>query len=459
MIEPNSLYLPKDIIASQGKSNTKDRDANPMARTETAHRTDLGKIAARHDIPSSEGPFLYTKEYGVEYSFAIKKGLSDIVADYNHSFIPLVNSNRESETDYQFATSHTGHPINFFVQIDMVGLPEDFLLSSAAMNQDSIQRRLRSNIFEIENSVAMYGMLQQIFSGETGQSGFKERYTTALKRIRQIHGREIALLAVTEEKYRSLRETEFGKTGDEPLTNTQVKDVSGFDRLFGPEEFFQYLQENDGQCEYLLYARTSDPISKLRKPNMQIDAPLLEDEETRRIIKANSITLNIDNPYSTTSEKINDTKAYLPLLGMGYEVGDSADLDSEGAHEYLLGQQADQFAKQTDTIVRAKPLKGFYGCYGHLRGDITSTEFRSELRRGIRQRGKYVIQPEMPASKLIDSQDGKEYVYIDRNFLFSDGVSAPMFLGGFRLMLPADSTEAQNGRIHGNRESVLAEIK
>ena len=108
--------------------------------------------------------------------------------------------------------------------------------------------------------------------------------------------------------------------------------------------------------------------------------------------------------------------------------------------------------------VRTKPMQSSYGCYGHLRGSFADKRLRQELRKNLRERGPYVIQPEMHIPTIINETDGKAYAYIDRNFLaFTNG--QPRFLGGFRSLMPIESKEAQNGRIHGNGSTVWAEIQ
>lgn len=449
-----SIFTPTEVI-HQGKDGLDFKEF-----VEKSQQTNLGEIQAREDIHSTLSPFLYSREYKSHYPKTVTNALENLFAEYNRAFIPLVSSNRESETDYQFATSELGTPINYFVQVDMVGLPDEYLRMASSLNEVLVREVLRRNIFEIENSMAMYGLLQGIFSNNEGESLFRNRFRASLDEIRQKHNMPIGLLAVTDQKHQALREIEFGKQEDEVLTDDEVRSISGFDKLFGPGEFLRYLEQNGGKCDYLLYARTSDPVFKLRKPDTKVDVPLLENVRTRRIIKANAITFNVDDPLEFMPPKrINDTKAYLPLMGMGFEISDLIDFNSSDFREYLIKQGIDpDKVVNGEASLRAKPLQGTYGCYGHVRGRLTSGDFRKELRRNLFQRGNYVIQPEMPIPTLINSHDGTEYVFIDRNFLFTDGVNKPVFLGGFRSLMPADSNEAKNGRVHGSSANVVAEI-
>ena len=428
---------------------------------EKTQQTNLGEVVSREDIPSTLGPFLYSREYKTQYPKVISSALESLFVEYNRAFIPLVAKNREWETDYQFATSEFGTPINYFVQIDMVGIPDEYFYVASGLSETRVREVLRRNTFEIENSMAMYGLLQGIFSHDEERSLFENRFRASLDMIRQKHKMPIALLAVTDQKHQALREIEFGKHQGETLTDDEVRNISGFDRLFGPGEFLQHLERSGGKCGYLLYARTSDPVSKLRKPDTRVDIPLLENAQTRKAVKANAITFNVDNPAldSISPRRINDTKAYLSLMGMGYEIFDLVDLNSPDFRKYLLGQHVDpDKVANGEVSLRAKPLQGTYGCYGHVRGRLPEGEFRRELRRNLLQRGRYVIQPEMPIPTMINSHDGTKYVFIDRNFLFTDGVNKPVFIGGFRSLIPIDSIEAKNGRIHGSSTNVVAEI-
>lgn len=64
--------------------------------------------------------------------------------------------------------------------------------------------------------------------------------------------------------------------------------LSGFDAFWGPQQFLDHLG----------------------------------DKNLRRIIKANSLTFNIDNPEWGVGDprRINDTKRYLPAVGTAFEI-------------------------------------------------------------------------------------------------------------------------------------------
>lgn len=440
---------------------------------------DLGRGDLRFDIKTDMGPFHVLPDYKTDYPGQVTRGLGNLFAEYNLQFAPLVEQNREWDTDYQYAMSGPGGtPVNLAVQIDMLGLPQGYLDAAAGADDRTVQDGLRRGIFEIENSLAMYQLLGNLFPRENGRpSQFKEGLGSALDEVRERTGKPIALLAVTEEKAAAMRASEFGKQPDEPLTNQEVRDLTGFDAFFGPREFAEMVQANGGESPYLLYARTSEPVAKLKKPGLQVDNPLLADDDMRRVIKANAITFNVDNPAWAPNDprRINDTKEYLEPMGMGLAVASPDELFviQPGAKkgeqpttvigdtlaEYLIAQGIDPLKVASgDVAVHAKPMKGAYGCYGHASGTIRDKDFRTGVRKGMKDRGLYVVQPRMETPTLTDSATGTDYMYIDRNFMAIVG-GEPVFIGGYRSMMPQNTTEAKAGRVHGNGETRWAEVR
>lgn len=421
----------------------------------------LGSSRLRTDIATTEGPFHYLSEHKIHYPETVTGALADLYAEYNKAFGPLVETNREWVTDYQYCMLGPDRsPVNFWVQIDMVGLPDDYLLEASRFDQNEVREDLRKRLFEIENSLAMYQLLMRLFSRDGQNSQFGTRFRESLNIVRQIHNRPIALLAVTEEKYQAMRESEFGKQQGEQLIDEEVKDLSGFDAFFGPQEFMDYLRKSGGNCDYLLYVRSSDPLIKLKKPKTVVENPLLQEDDLRRIIKAHAITFNIDNPDCSTGDprRINDTKAYLPPMGMGYPVYDIQDLNSEGLHTYLTAQGIDpELIASGDVVLRAKPMQTSYGGYGHERASTKNPKFWQDLKRDLRDRGPYIIQPEMPTPMITNETDGQSFHYIDRNFFATDGGNYT-FMGGFRSHMPIASREAERGRNHGSQFTVWAEV-
>lgn len=394
-------------------------------------------VAEKVYFQSSMGSFQTFPDYRVTYPEVVIEALGELFEEYNLSFLPLVEANREWDTDYQYAF-HDGLPTNYAIQIDMLGLTESMLHEMESMSLGQVREALRVQIFEMENSLAMYQLLCKI-GGEN--SFFNPRFRSFLDNLRTKQGRKVALLAVTEQKKRAMMETEFGRPGDGTITDEEVFQLTGFDRFFGPTEFLEYLETTDNHCDYLLYCRTSDPTDKLKDPTLVVNQPLLGCPKIRKIIKASSITFNIDAPEMAFERRINDTKGYMLPMSMGYVVNTTEDLQSL------------DFDNQTN--LRAKPLVGTFGCYGHFTGRKNEAKFIAMLTQEIQKRGPYIIQREMKNSLVATSTH--LYAYIDRIFMgVVDG--KPLFLGGFRNMLPIDSEEVRKGRIHGNGTAVWVEI-
>jgi len=420
-------------------------------------------VVERDDIKSSLAPFCIARDYKVQYPEVVKIALGELYVEYNAAFKPLVAANHEWESDYRFVIGQDCNPLNFAVQIDMVGLSDEFLQRVVGMPEAEVRETFRRSIFELENSIAMYQTLERLFA-KGGESGFKTGWRAALDDLRRRFGKPIALLAVTDQKHAAMMTSEFGKDPGELMANEEVLELSGFDKFFSPEEFQQHMTVNGGECKYLLFVRASDPITKLKKPDETVESPLIANPLTRQLIKKNALTFNIDNPSWSIGDahrRINDTKWYMPTLGMAFPIGAETDLFyPEGNHR--LSEQFSAFLNSVGVnpgeigsgrqALRFKPAQGTYGCYGHLRGPITDGVLRSKLRRELRRRGPYMVQPELEASVI-----GDKYTFIDRVF-YAYIKDKPTFVGGFRSLLPLDSPEAKSGRNHGSKFTILAEI-
>lgn len=422
----------------------------------------LGVIRAISGVQTTL-PMGRVAQHTIRYPKVVVDALADIFNEYNTHFQPLVQANREFTTDYACTRDASDRFVNSFVQIDMLGLSPQFLTAASQLDRNVVREVLRGSIFEIENSLAMYQLLERVFSNDAGQTVFKMGFRRALDDLRQQHGRPIALLAVTDEKLTAMRESEFGKRDGEHLLAAEVRELSGFDALLGPDDFKHHVAQNNGHCKYLLYVRASDPPVKLKDPKAHVGNPLLDDAELRRIIKANSLTFNIDGSAQVGEARINDTKAYLQSMGMGFNISNLGDLVTpsgklaQGFSDYLLGRGIDPLdVEQRRVSLRAKPLRGTYGCYGHIRG-VLNSGFKRELRLETAARGDYVVQPEMKTPTMLNTSDGNQYTYIDRNFFSCTGGEI-RFLGGMRTHMLVDSREASSGRIHGSNQSVYQQV-
>ena len=415
----------------------------------------MGEVTCRTDIKSADGPFNTVPSYRTAYPSAVVKALCELYREYNAMFRALMVANMEWSTDYQHCVWNT-RVVNCMVQVDMVALPDPFLREAAGMPVPLLKEVLRRRIFEIENSLAMYDLLINICPGDRMHSRFKTGYHSVLGHVRKRFGkRPIALLAPTQAKYDAMCLSEFGHAG--PISDEEVKSRIGFDRLFGPDDFRDYIGRT-GACEYLLYVRSSDPVERLKDPSVVVAQPLLGDPDMRKLIKANALTMNVDAPDAEAARRINDTKEYMPMMGMGYRVNCAHELLGRPFGWYLAAQGIDlNDVREKNVSLRAKPLRGTYGCYGHIHGPVTA-KFRGELDRQIALRkDAYVVQPEYRALHLEDRDSKRRYIAIDRNFFGIVG-EEPMFLSGFRSMMPVDSHEAKSGRVHGNADTLWAEV-
>ena len=434
----------------------------------------LGKISS-FEMKSSMSPFWTFSKFKTVYPKVVTQALVELYREYNQVFTTLVEKNREWDTDYQYCY-YNNLAISNLVRIDMVGLPDSFLQAAQDYSLSEVIEVLRGVVFEFESTTAMYQLLERIFP----QSPFKTDFRYMLNSLRKKINKPIALLAVTEEKYELMLQKEFGRNKDNPPASDEVMELTGFDAFWGPKQFLEHFDSNGGECSYLLYVRASNPDTKLRKPKEKVVQPLLSDERIRRIVKANALTMNIDNPDDQMLCKINDTKAYMTKMGMGYRIESIGDVLSEdfirlleknknlsdfnnsfftdSFYDYLnrIGVSInDAYIKKC--LFRTKPLYDCHGSYGHSSGSFSEREFRQTLKNSLKYRGPQILQPELSAQKVTNSDDGKSYTYIDRNFLTIHDDELK-FVCGFRCFMPLDTMEGSKGRIHGNSNTVWSEI-
>lgn len=416
------------------------------------------RMVTRTDIQSSLTPSFAFPDLQILYPEVVTNSLTALYEEYNRAFDPLIEENREWGKDYRHCLWEDVS-VNWAVQVDMVGLDGEFLRRISGMSVKEAREIFRRRIFEIENSLALYHLLDRICDRDGERSFYSIRMRAMLDALRERFGKPVALLAVTRKKNEAMLATEFGKADGERLSDAQVKELSGFDKFFGPQEFREHIMANGGTSRYLLYVRASDPVEKLKRPDSPIEHPLIRNSEIRRVIKQFAITLNVDDPAWPIGDyrRINDTKWYMPRLGMAFPVTEEGDLYSAAFKAYLEFFGVDPADVETGRrAIRFKPAQGAYGCYGHMRGSIIDTDLMRKLRGELRRRGPYLAQPEHPAPVVFNKADGREYVYIDR--VFFGMLNSPQFLGGFREFLPANSQEAKMGRLHGNRDTVFAQI-
>lgn len=415
----------------------------------------LGKVEKRTDIQSAIGEFLTFPEYQTHYPESIQEALMELHAEYNTAFQPLVENNKEFETDYQQAIDSENHAISRIVRFDLVALPPEFLEQAGNLPAEVVKEVLRKNIFEVENAFGMYQLVQRIGITEDQKSVLRKRFEEALNEIRKLTRKKIAILTTNPEKDASVRALEFGKMNTEKPTDQEVYELSGFDKYYSPEDF-KAMIEKKGDCEELLVVRSSEPNSKLKNPNHELESNLLNDSELRRIIKANAITLNIDNPEGGSGTLINDSKAYLPEMKMGFLLQDQelSELNSDEFKTFLLSNGINP--EEGYKTLRAKPVS-CTGAYGQMTLKNKSKS-RRNLKNEIKKRGDYILQPEMKTPIFVNENNGEHYTGIDR--VFTAIVNGkPTFIGGVRNYISTSNHEAKNGRIHGSKDTIYTEIK
>lgn len=408
---------------------------------------------------SSLSPANVFSDFQVRYPKVVTDALCLLYDEYNEAFHPLVETNREWSTDYRFVSTDRDF-VNSIVQIDMCGLDQNLISKLENMQVTEVLEILRKRIFEMENSWALYQILRSVHEKDGERSFYGKQTEVMLDTLRKQYNMPIALLAVTQEKYDAMKASEFGKEINDSLSSDEVRILSGFDRFFGPKEFAEYLVSTNYECEYLLYVRASDPIEKLKRPEIKVEHPILLDPKLRKIIKEYSITPNIDNPEwpQTDIRRINDTKWYLPVMSMGFAINTIDDLNSTDFLDYLsiCGIKL-QNVSTGEIMLRAKPIQGTFGCYGHVRGFVTEGKFRKKITRELKERGPYLVQIEQEAPLFCNINENKEYAYIDRVFCGKINGKTE-WMGGHRECLPFDSHEVKSGRLHGNEQTVSIEI-
>ena len=466
-----------NVLGEEAKLTYLLHDATNISMT-----ADLGPVSCREGLDLGIPDPKIFSNYCVYYPEVVVEALARLYEEYNEVFVELVQKNAEDCYAYQY-NYQGSEPINHFVQIDMMGLPEEFLAGASNASVEAVQEVLRSRVFEIENSVAAYHLLSSLFVTETQpKTLFGETFRARLDELREKHQKPIALLAVTDEKYNSMLSFEFGKSEGGVLPAEEVKQKTGFDVFMGPKEFLAHLAENDGVCQYMLYVRASAPTERLKDPRVSVESPLLSDSALRAVIRQNALTFNIDAPDAPFENRINDTKEYLIPMDMAFRITSLNDLFDGDFLAYMNSKRATwdgyqglnrlsapfrDFLESQDVAVdavesgevmlRAKPEKETYGCYGHVRGAVSNREFKREVRQGLDRRGSYVVQVEMKMPTIENTHDNMRMTYIDRNF-FAMTEDGPKFMGGFRAMMDVDSREAKHGRIHGSNETVWSEI-
>lgn len=423
---------------------------------ETEQRN-LGPITERHDIASTLVPFQTLPHADIQYPEALKEALHDVLDEHDATLQATIQENLEwPDDDYQHIRTSDGQYFNPFAQIDIRGLPESFLQFIDEHDVDSwtLTELLKRNAFEVEVSLAMVNLLNGT------NSVFDRGLRSSLDRMRQTHNKPIALLAPTQAKFDSMRAFEFGKRPGQPLNDEEVQSITGFDALLGPNEFMDIVRRHNGDSPFMLYVRPSASVDVLRDPRFSPPPSLLDDADIRRIIKRNAITPNIDSPTMPLHARLNDTKINQPAMGLSFPAQSADVLHDPAFITFLLESGIHMTDIQTGAVgIRAKPMIGYFGAWGHLSSPLGKQRLANQLAKNIAQRGPYVLQPELRNPTIMNTIDGVSFKYIHRMFLANRNIGG-LHLGGVCNMIPTDSQEIKGDveRIHGNNQAVFRQI-
>lgn len=432
----------------------------------------LGEITTRYcpDFGESNQTTQMFEQNNIKYPIRIKQALVTIVQEYNSTFTKILATTKKDQTDYQFCDGLI-NPVSLGVQIDMVALTPEILAKceDPDFNSQVLINFLKANIFEIENNLAGYNLLGAM------NPNFKSSLKTSLNKYREQTGRDIYILATTQNKQNSIATCEFGKDTNS-VYDQKVLQQTGFDGVIGPEEF-EKMYANNVQMP-LLYVRCSLDTSELKQPNQPRSHSLLNNPNYVKLIRENSITPNID--YPDAKFKTNDTKEYMEPMGLGYKMTGIKDIINTDFVRILNNPKlknsltkdsfnpkfisfCDQRNINIQDIIsgnlklRAKLNNESYGCYGHLRLPF-GQKFINQVTKEIQQRGSYIIQPELENMIVTNTLNNKAYKTIDRNFLMTDSEGVMQFVCGYRSYLDINSTEAKKNNIHGNNQTIYSNI-
>lgn len=464
----------------------------------TPQVVDIGPATLVTPMYEGETPPLALREYRVHYPSSLVEAYKIACGKYDKQFMQLVESHKAWGSDYQYA------PFTLAFQVDGPSYSDEFLKQAAFMSPSVLAEFITKRVFEFEANIAAYGLNSRLWpDGTTNQT-----WHTVLEVVRQRTGKNVAVLAGTEQKLDEMIKYEMGINRDQLTSDEAVRAMTGFDAFLGPSDLVSLYKQNQGiDCPYVFFGRTSRPKSWLRNPDSQIDEGFLANTEILRYVRAHAITHNFDDPTLRINHPsiIMDTKEALVLAGAAYSVTQPSDIYSQEFLQYLSdnGIDVDEITEgslnpgkknklgglflnfpsanllseslashlQTrgsdpalvasgEQKVRAKPLKQHYGIYGHEVGSINRAKFLNELMEQVRVRGEYIIQPEFANLHIVDSANPHEsYVAIDRVFFVrgADGQLYPM--ESCRSLMPAQSLEGKKNNVHEGSHTKCARIE
>lgn len=477
--------------------------ANPFKTAAAIQNNEEAEIIYQlSGIPSDEAPF-----HILDKSLILEKELVESLAAIYQEFqdkFKLPKEAREFDTDYQYSLAKgTAMPA---VQIDMAALSPDEIQAALKMSTTERHDFLIGKIFEIEGSIAAYGMLSNLFNQTAAKninsSDWGVNWRKMIDSYRTTYQKPVVLLAASQEKYESMLGYEFGLTAEQIAaglhpTPEQVKLITGFDDYWGPAAYQNYVEQLPawtGQnlpAEHpLLYVRASNPVEKMKDPSFELKDSILDNPKLRQLIRAFSLTTNIDNPSAPFSSHVNDTKSYMSAMNLAFEVNledpdvklwISNQTNSNGSGSLkLMGKNKDNtfilrlrdflvsrgIDPEGDFYLRAKPMVDVFGGYGQLKLKFQSGRpgKMNILEREMLQRGPYVLQPELISNSRIDAA-ATEHREIWRLFfgsLATEPENKQIFpIAGLVNSIPATSIEIRGKveRVHGNIGASFREVK
>lgn len=450
------------------------------------------EVSLGHELVLNHGcslkhPDSYIVDGVIEYPDAVKSALASIFHDFNSATSHLMTEHVQSDGDYRHINGENGF-FHTAVQIDMTALPPEFLQIADKLDPSIVKRVIKEAIYEMEPFLAREMFLRKI--SDRWGTPFTSTFDHVLNNIRDKTGKPIWMVASTNSKLDNIVLEEYA--GDA----RNIREA-GYDGILAPDEFVQILRDNGYESPAALVMRTSLSAAILKGEAQREYNPIFDDHQIRAAIRASSLTINVDNPLS--GRRMNDTKAALPLMGMGFSIGDITHFinpvviasvenrfglkwkdiiitqkDNAGLNNKVTGYVS-QLAKENPDIIltedfafylidngydpktivlgqqelRAKPEEGFYGSIMHTSFKPTSLGSLRTLYNGLGTVGNLVIQPERPRIHLLNTDNGSMYHSIHRNFLVTDGKNY-YFAGGFNSLMPTDAPEYKKRRNHGN---------
>lgn len=462
-----------------------------------SHVIDIG--AATEIVPkyANETPPKALREYVIYYPESLIEAYKIVCNTYDQVFMDVVKAHKDYPSDYQFA------PFNLAFQVDGPAYSEEFLEYAANVSPEILAEVITMRMFECENNLAMYGLNGRLWPEGTTNPTWHE----ALDQVRQRTGKKVAVLAGTEKKLDEMVQSELYTDREHMPSQEAIRNLTGFDAFWGPANVKAHFLKHKGQdSEYVFFGRTSRPKEWLKEPLTHVEEELALSLDLLSYVRKFAITHNFDKaglPLNHT-DIIMDSKEALVKIGAAYQVRQLPDIYSseflaylaqngidleaiEGgilterqknklgglfatfpsdhmlsekfiAHLQARGADPEQIANGSSSL-RAKPLKLHYGVYGHVTGSINRSNFLNKLMKEIRQRGSYILQPELKNLQIVNSNNfAEKFIAIDRVFFVRDaqGNLAPM--ESVRSLMPLDSPDGRENNVHEGKYTRCARI-